>query len=88
MEEVPATPQHRLMSPAESIVSGQLEASVEPKSLKKSLSVSELRAPDVPGATLGQADKSGTSKPRAAPRPRSFAFDDLALPSPIPSLAT
>jgi hypothetical protein len=88
LEEVPATPKPRLVSPAESVVSGQIEVSVEPKSLKKSLSVSELRAPNFPGATPSQADKNGTSKSRAAPRPRSFAFDDLALLSPTPSLAT
>ena len=88
LEEVPATPKHRLVSPAESIVSGHMDASAEPKLLKTSLSVSELRAPNFPGAVPGRVDKSGISKSRAAPRPRSFAFDDLALPSPTPSLAT
>ena len=88
LEEVPATPERRLVSPAESIVSGHMEVSVEPKLLKKSLSVSELRAPNFPRAIPSRADKSGTSKPHTTPRPRSFAFDDLALPSPIPSLTT
>ena len=88
LEEAPTTPKRRLVSPAESIVSGQMETSAEFKSIKKSLSISELRAPSFPRAIPSQADKSGASKSFAASRPRSFALDDLALPSPIPSLVT
>lgn len=88
LEEAPSTPKRRLLSPAESIVSRQVEASTELKSLKKSLSVSQLCAPNSLGAIQSRADKIGTQKSCAAPRPRSFSFDDLALPSPIPSLAT
>jgi hypothetical protein len=87
LEDVPSTPKRRLVSPAESIVSGHVEALAGPKLLKKSLSVSELRAFNLPGAISGRPDENDTSKFRDAPRPRSFALDDLALPSPIPSLA-
>ena len=88
LEDIPTTPTRQLLSPAESVVSGQAEAFAEPKLLKKSLSVSEIRAPNIPRAIPNPALKNGASKSRAAPRPRSFAFDDLALPSPIPSLST
>ena len=92
MGDEPATPMPRLVSPAESIVSGQIEASAVSKPLKKSLSVSELRGPSVPKVPPSRADKDNppiSSAPKSsAPRPKSFALDDLALPSPVPSLMT
>ncbi|KDQ52156.1 hypothetical protein JAAARDRAFT_40502 [Jaapia argillacea MUCL 33604] len=39
------------------------------------------------GAAGGNRDNFVKSKPPRPPRPKSFAQDDLALPSPVPSLA-
>lgn len=88
LDEVASTPKRRLVSPAESIVSGQVEAPPEPKSSKKSLSASEFRTHRFPEVISGRADKNDAPQSSSAPRPRSFALDDLALPSPIPSLMT
>ncbi|KAF9788201.1 hypothetical protein BJ322DRAFT_1047667 [Thelephora terrestris] len=81
LEEDPTTTERRLVSPAESVVFPQVEVPSEPKSLKKSMSASELRTPRSPRVI------SAPHSPSAL-RPRSFALDDLALPSPIPSLMT
>ena len=88
LDEDPTISRHRLVSSAESVVYQQVEAPPEPKLLKKSLSVSELRTPRFPGVIPSRADKSVAPQSSSALRPRSFALDDLALPSPIPSLMT
>ncbi|KAL5481095.1 hypothetical protein ACEPAI_10036 [Sanghuangporus weigelae] len=41
-----------------------------------------------PAWTLAQPEAGPSQKPLRPPRPKSFAQDDLALPSPVPSLAT
>ena len=87
LEENPTVPEHRLVSPAESVVSGLMQASVQPKSLKKSLSASALRIPNFPKVIPNRAEGNNTTQ-SLAPRPRSFALDDLALPDPMPSLMT
>lgn len=87
LEEDPKTPKHRLVSPAESIISEPMEASAVPKSLKKSQSVAEFRTSSSSKAVPIRAD--GNNAPQSpVPRPMSFPLDDLAIPSPIPSLIT
>ncbi|KAF9648475.1 hypothetical protein BDM02DRAFT_3187132 [Thelephora ganbajun] len=86
LEGDPITPKRRLVSPAESIIPEQIEASAEAKPLKKSQSMSELRTSNFAKVVPSRAERNDA--PPSATRPRSFALDDLALPSPIPSLIT
>jgi serine/arginine repetitive matrix protein 2 len=88
LEEDPARSKPRLVSPAESIISEPVEASTEPKSLKKSQSVAELRTSNFSKVVPTRVDRKNVPRPPSVSRPRSFALDDLALPSPIPSLIT
>jgi len=84
LEEDPVTAKPRLVSPAESIISERARVPAEPKSLKKSRSVSELRTSNFSKVIPTRVDRGNAPNPR----PRSFALDDLALPSPITSLVT
>lgn len=88
LEEDSNAPKPRLISPAESIISEPTGASAGPKSLKKSQSVAELQTSTSPKVLLTHADRKNTAQSPSVSRPRSFALDDLALPSPIPSLIT
>lgn len=88
LEEDSTTPKHRLTSPVESIISEPKEAPAEPKSLKKSQSVSELRTSNFSKVVPVRTERNNAPQSRSVPRPRSFALDDLALPSPMPSLIT
>ena len=86
--EDPDTPNPRPVSPAESIICEQTTATVESKSLKKSLQVFGSRTLDPSEAAMIRADRENVPQTFSLPRPRSYALDDLALPSPIPSLIT
>jgi len=79
--EEPDIPDPRLVSPVESIIREQMMTTAGPKSLKKSQTL------DPSEAAMIRADRGNVLLP-PLPRPRSFALDDLALPSPIPSLIT
>ena len=88
LEEGSATPNHRFVSSAESIVSEAVGPSAEPKSLKKSQSVAELRTSGFPKEIPTRVNRNDAPRSPSAARPKSFALDDLALPSPVPSLIT
>ncbi|KAL5498940.1 hypothetical protein ACEPAH_1458 [Sanghuangporus vaninii] len=47
-----------------------------------------LQPSQAPARTLAQPEAGPSQKSLRPPRPKSFAQDDLALPSPVPSLAT
>ena len=85
--EEPDTPNPRLVSPAESIICEQT-ATAEPKSLTKSLPAAESRTSGPSDAVMVRANRENVPHSPPLPRPRSYALDDLALPSPIPSLIT
>lgn len=86
--EEPDTPNPRLVSPAESIICEQITTAGEPKSSKRSQPVIESRTLDPLGAVMVRADRENAPQSPSLSRPRSYALDDLALPSPIPSLIT
>jgi len=88
LEEGSVTPKRRLVSPAGSVIFGVMEVSAEPKPLRNSQSASELRTSKFPKAATTCVDQNKTPQSPSIARPRSFALDDLALPSPIPSLIT
>jgi serine/arginine repetitive matrix protein 2 len=88
LEEGSVTPKRRLVSPAESTISETMDPSTGPKPLRKSQSISELRISKPSKETPTRVDRGGTPRSPPAARPRSFALDDLALPSPTPSLIT
>lgn len=88
LEEGSATPKRRLVSPAESIISEAVEPPTEPKSLKKPQSIPELRISKFPKEVPTGIDLNDAPRSPPTARPRSFALDDLALPSPMPSLVT
>ena len=88
LEEGSAAPKRRLVSPAESIIPEAMEPSAEPESLRKSQSMSELRVLRLSKEVPTPVDRNDAPRSPPAVRPRSFALDDLALPSPIPSLIT
>lgn len=88
LEEGSTTPKHRFVSPPESIVSDPTRPPGESKSLKRLLSASELPASKISKEVPAHVDRDSGPQPPSAVRPRSYALDDLALPSPIPSLAT
>lgn len=81
-------PKRRLVSPAGSIISEGMEPSTEPKSLKTSRSIPELRISKFSKEVPTRIDRNDAPRSPPTARPRSFALDDLALPSPIPSLIT
>ena len=88
LEEDPSTPKPRVVSVAESVILELTEAPPGPKSLRKSQSVAELRTSTSSKVLLTRADRDNTPRSPSDSRPRSFALDDLALPSPMPSLIT
>ena len=88
LEEGSITSKRQLVSPAGSIISGVMEVSAEPKPLRNSQSASELRTSKFPKEAATRPDQNNTPQSPSTARPRSFALDDLALPSPIPSLIT
>ena len=88
LEEGSTTPENRFVSPAESIVSDPTGPPGEPKSLKRLPLASELPTSEISKEVPARVDRNGGLQPPSAVRPRSFALDDLALPSPIPSLTT
>jgi len=89
LEEGTTTSEHRLLSPAESIISEPRETPADPKSLKRSQSASELRISGFTKAAPTRAERNHAAKSPPAPRrPRSFTLNDLSPPSPIPSFIT
>lgn len=84
MDEDLDTPYPRLVSPAGSIISGPIEPSAGPRSLEESQPLLGDRTSGPTNAVLARVIRDNPPPFR----PRSFALDDLALPSPIPSLLT
>ena len=88
LEEGSATPKRRHVSPIESIIPEAMEPSTEPRSLRKSQSISEVQISKSSKEVPTRVDRNDAPRSPPVARPRSFALDDLALPSPIPSLTT
>jgi len=86
--EEPDAPNARLVSPAESIICEEITTTGEPKSFKRSQPVIESRTLGPSGAVMVRANRENVPQAPSLSRPRSYALDDLALPSPIPSLIT
>ena len=86
LEEGSTTPKHRFVSPAESIAFDPMGPPAETKSSDRL--PSELPTSKTSKEVLAHIDQNNGPKLPSAVRPRSFALDDLALPSPIPSLTT
>lgn len=86
LEEGSITPKRRFVNPTENTISEVMEVSAEPEPLRKSQSASELRTSKFPKEATTCVDQNIAPRSPSAARPRSFAFDDLVLPSPMPSL--
>jgi len=84
----PDTLNPRLVSPAESIICEEITTTGESKPLKRLQPMIGSRTLDPSGAVTVRANWESVPQPPSFPRPRSYALDDLALPSPIPSLIT